>query len=79
MLQRSCLLSVIMAAACTTAAAVRGEDEARPNEVPGWGRVLAVVLMLRHSHRIPPFSETPRFRYGEEKMVTALAATAFKQ
>jgi regulation of enolase protein 1 (concanavalin A-like superfamily) len=40
MLQRSCRLSVIMAAICMTAAAVPDEDQARPNEVPGWGRVL---------------------------------------
>jgi regulation of enolase protein 1 (concanavalin A-like superfamily) len=41
MLQRSCQLSVIMAALCMTAAsAVADEDEARPKEVPGWGRVL---------------------------------------
>jgi hypothetical protein len=39
MLKRFCLLSVIMAAVFTTAA-VAGEDEARPDEVPGWGRVL---------------------------------------
>jgi len=39
MRQRFCLLSVIMAAACTTAA-VAADDEARPNEVPGWGRVM---------------------------------------
>ena len=39
MRQRFCLLSAIMAAACTTAA-VAGDDEARPNEVPGWGRVM---------------------------------------
>ena len=39
MLQRSCLMSVIMAAVCTTAA-VPDEFEPRPNEVPGWGRVL---------------------------------------
>jgi regulation of enolase protein 1 (concanavalin A-like superfamily) len=39
MRQRFCLLSLIMAAACTTAA-VAGDDEARPNEVPGWGRVM---------------------------------------
>jgi regulation of enolase protein 1 (concanavalin A-like superfamily) len=39
MLQRSCLLSVIMAAACTTAAVADG-DEARPNDLPGWGRVI---------------------------------------
>jgi regulation of enolase protein 1 (concanavalin A-like superfamily) len=39
MRQRFCLLSVIMAAACTTAA-VAGDDVARPNEVPGWGRVM---------------------------------------
>ena len=39
MLQRSCRLSVIMAAVCTTAAAeFDGEDASRPNEVPGWGR-----------------------------------------
>jgi regulation of enolase protein 1 (concanavalin A-like superfamily) len=29
-----------MAAVCTTAAAVPDEYQARPNEVPGWGRVL---------------------------------------
>jgi regulation of enolase protein 1 (concanavalin A-like superfamily) len=40
MLQRSCRLSVIMAALCMTATAVPDEDEARPKEVPGWGRVL---------------------------------------
>jgi regulation of enolase protein 1 (concanavalin A-like superfamily) len=40
MLQRSCRLSVIMAAVCTTAVAVPDEDEARPKEVPGWGRVI---------------------------------------
>jgi regulation of enolase protein 1 (concanavalin A-like superfamily) len=40
MLLRSCRLSVIMAAICMTAAAVPDEDQARPNEVPGWGRVL---------------------------------------
>jgi regulation of enolase protein 1 (concanavalin A-like superfamily) len=39
MLQRFCLLSVIIAAVFTTAA-VADEDEARPNEVPGWGRVI---------------------------------------
>jgi regulation of enolase protein 1 (concanavalin A-like superfamily) len=39
MRQRFCLLSVIMAAACTTAA-VAGDDEAPPNEVPDWGRVM---------------------------------------
>src|SRR5260370_41368255 len=39
MLQRSCRLSVIMAALCMTAAAP-DEDGARPKEVPGWGRVL---------------------------------------
>ncbi len=39
MLQRSWLLSAIMAAVCTTAA-VADEPEARPNEVPGWGRVI---------------------------------------
>jgi regulation of enolase protein 1 (concanavalin A-like superfamily) len=39
MLRRIFLLSVIMAAVFTTAA-VAGEDEARPDEVPGWGRVL---------------------------------------
>ena len=40
MLQRSCRLLVILAAVGTTAAAVLDEDAARPNEVPGWGRVL---------------------------------------
>ena len=40
MLQRSCRLLVILAAGCTTAAAVLAEDAARPNELPGWGRVL---------------------------------------
>jgi regulation of enolase protein 1 (concanavalin A-like superfamily) len=40
MLLRSCRLSVIMAAICMTAAAVPDEYQARPNEVPGWGRVL---------------------------------------
>jgi regulation of enolase protein 1 (concanavalin A-like superfamily) len=39
MLQRSCLLSVIMAAVCTTAG-VPDEYEAQPDEVPGWGRVI---------------------------------------
>ena len=39
MLQRSCLLSVILAAVCMTAAAA-DDEEARPNEVPGWGRVI---------------------------------------
>jgi regulation of enolase protein 1 (concanavalin A-like superfamily) len=39
MLQRPCLLSVIMAALCTSAA-VPDEYKAQPNEVPGWGRVL---------------------------------------
>jgi regulation of enolase protein 1 (concanavalin A-like superfamily) len=39
MLQRSCLLAVIMAAACTTAA-VADDDEARSKAVPGWGRVM---------------------------------------
>jgi hypothetical protein len=39
MLRRSCLLSAILAAVCTTAAWADG-DEARPNEVPGWGRVI---------------------------------------
>lgn len=40
MLQRSCRLSVIMAALCMPAAAVPDEYQARPDEVPGWGRVL---------------------------------------
>jgi regulation of enolase protein 1 (concanavalin A-like superfamily) len=40
MLQRSCRLSVIMAALCMTAEAESDEDEARPKEVPGWGQVL---------------------------------------
>jgi regulation of enolase protein 1 (concanavalin A-like superfamily) len=40
MLQLSYRLLVILAAVCTTAAAVLDEDAARPNEVPGWGRVL---------------------------------------
>jgi hypothetical protein len=40
MLLRSCRLSVIMAAICMTAAAVPNESQARPNEVPGWSRVL---------------------------------------
>jgi regulation of enolase protein 1 (concanavalin A-like superfamily) len=40
MLQRSCQLSVMMAALCMTAAAASDDDEARPKEVPGWGRVL---------------------------------------
>jgi regulation of enolase protein 1 (concanavalin A-like superfamily) len=40
MLQRSWRLSIIMAAVCTTGAAVPAEDEARAKEVPGWGRVL---------------------------------------
>ena len=39
MLQRFCRLSVIMAAVCTIAAAA-DESEARPTEVPGWGRVI---------------------------------------
>jgi regulation of enolase protein 1 (concanavalin A-like superfamily) len=39
MRMRSCLLSVIMAAVWTTAA-VPDEYEARPNTVPGWGRVI---------------------------------------
>ena len=39
MFQRSFRLFVIMAAICMTAA-VSDEDEARPKEVPGWGRVL---------------------------------------
>jgi regulation of enolase protein 1 (concanavalin A-like superfamily) len=40
MLQRSWRLPVILAVACTTASAVPDDDKARPNEVPGWGRVL---------------------------------------
>jgi regulation of enolase protein 1 (concanavalin A-like superfamily) len=39
MLPRSCLLPVIMAAVCTTAAA-SDESGTRPIEVPGWGRVI---------------------------------------
>jgi regulation of enolase protein 1 (concanavalin A-like superfamily) len=39
MLQRPCLLATIMAALCTSAA-LPDEYEARPNEVPGWGRVI---------------------------------------
>ena len=39
MLQRSGLLSVVMAAVCTTAA-LADEDGARLSEVPGWGRVI---------------------------------------
>jgi regulation of enolase protein 1 (concanavalin A-like superfamily) len=39
MLQRPWLLSMIMAAICTSAA-LPDEHEARPNEVPGWGRVI---------------------------------------
>ena len=38
MLPRSCLLCMVMAAVCT--AAETDEPEARPNEVPGWGRVI---------------------------------------
>ena len=39
MLQRSGLLSVVMVAVCTTAA-LADEGGVRPNEVPGWGRVI---------------------------------------
>jgi regulation of enolase protein 1 (concanavalin A-like superfamily) len=39
MLQRPCMLSMIMAALCTSAA-LPDEHDARPNEVPGWGRVI---------------------------------------
>jgi regulation of enolase protein 1 (concanavalin A-like superfamily) len=39
MLQRPCLLSMIMAALCMSVA-LPDEYEARPNEVPGWGRVI---------------------------------------
>ena len=39
MLQRSGLLSVVMAAVCTTVA-LADEGGAQPNEVPGWGRVI---------------------------------------
>ena len=39
MLQRPCLLSMIIAALCTSAA-LPDEHETRPNEVPGWGRVI---------------------------------------
>jgi regulation of enolase protein 1 (concanavalin A-like superfamily) len=39
MLQRSCLLSVIMAAVCANTA-LADENDARPTEVPGWGRVI---------------------------------------
>ena len=37
--KRPCLLSMIIAASCTSAA-LPDEHEARPNEVPGWGRVI---------------------------------------
>ena len=37
--KRPCLLSMIIAALCTSAA-LPDEHEARPNEVPGWGRVI---------------------------------------
>src|SRR5262249_53935589 len=37
--KRPCLLSMIIAALCTSAA-LPDEPEARPNEVPGWGRVI---------------------------------------
>jgi regulation of enolase protein 1 (concanavalin A-like superfamily) len=40
MVQLTCRMSVIMAALATTAVAVTDESDARPNEVPGWGRVL---------------------------------------
>lgn len=40
MLQRSCLLPMVIAVACMTAAGVPDERAARPDEVPGWGRVL---------------------------------------
>jgi regulation of enolase protein 1 (concanavalin A-like superfamily) len=39
MLLRPCLLSVIMAAACTTLA-LADEPKTSPKEVPGWGRVV---------------------------------------
>jgi len=39
MFQRSGLLSVVMVAVCTTAA-LADEGAVRPNEVPGWGRVI---------------------------------------
>ena len=39
MLQRPCLLSMLTAALCTSAA-LPDEYEARPSEVPGWGRVI---------------------------------------
>jgi regulation of enolase protein 1 (concanavalin A-like superfamily) len=38
--QRSWRLPVVMAALCATASAVADERDARPDEVPGWGRVL---------------------------------------
>src|SRR4051794_478288 len=66
MLQRSCLLFVIMAAFCRTAAAVPDEDEARPREVPGWGRVLDpwrdcdVSLDLEHDRLKIKVPGTPR-------------------
>ena len=58
MLQRSCRLSVIMAAVCTIAAAP-DESEARPNEVPGWGRVIDPWRGLRRLAR-------PRTRAAED-------------
>jgi hypothetical protein len=39
MLQRPCLLSMVIPASCTSAA-LPDEHETRPNEVPGWGRVI---------------------------------------
>ncbi len=39
MLRRPCLLSAIVAGICTTAA-VADADEGRPDDLPGWGRVV---------------------------------------
>ena len=55
MLQRSCLLWMVMAAVGT--AAETDEPEARPNEVPGWGRVIdpwrdCVVALDRDNERL---------------------------
>ena len=55
MLQRSCLLCMVMAAVGT--AAETDEPEARPNEVPGWGRVIdpwrdCVVALDRDNERL---------------------------
>ena len=40
MVQLTCRMFVIMAALATTDVVVTDESDARPNEVPGWGRVL---------------------------------------